>query len=43
MRSDANQSTALSRVHDKSQHGKSPNEGYCYEEGKLALASVGAK
>jgi hypothetical protein len=27
----------------KRYHGKSPKKGYCHEESKLALASVGAK
>ncbi|MDR0315436.1 MAG: tRNA pseudouridine(55) synthase TruB [Treponema sp.] len=40
---DAKASTVLSRVHDKRQHGKSPDDGYRYEKGELALASVGAK
>jgi uncharacterized repeat protein (TIGR02543 family) len=43
MNNDVKTSTALSRVHDIRQHGKSPRNGLCYEEGKLALASVGAK
>jgi release factor glutamine methyltransferase len=40
---DARMMHGESRVHDKMHHGKSPRNGYCYEEGKLALASVGAK
>jgi hypothetical protein len=27
----------------KRYHGKSPKKGYCHEESKIALASVGAK
>jgi uncharacterized repeat protein (TIGR02543 family) len=37
MKNDAQSSTALSRVHDKSQHGKSPQKGRCNEESKLAF------
>jgi tRNA pseudouridine(55) synthase len=31
------------RVHEINQHDKSPINGSCFEQGKLALASVGAK
>jgi hypothetical protein len=43
MKNDARKITALSRVSLENQYGKSPNKGRCYEESKLALASVGAK